>query len=301
MAAGAIDYARRFDLMQQHTGEHMVSGIISRRFGYHNVGFHVGAELVTIDFDGPITAGELAEIENEANRLLWQDLPVKCWYPSREALPHIPYRSKRELNWPVRVVEIPGVDCCACCGIHTARTGEVGLVKLFSVVKFHQGVRIEMACGGRALDLLSRVFEENRRVSQAFSVKWLETGDGAQRMNEALGREKLRASCLQRQVFASVAKGYAGAERVLHFDDLEPGRARLLAEAIAEEISGVAAVAGGKAEDLSLCLIGPAPQVTALSKALREAGARGGGKPGTWQGKASMTEEQLQSLLEQDL
>ena len=133
---GRIDWARRFDLMQQHTGEHIVSGIINRRFGWHNVGFHMGSEVITIDFDGPIPAEALVEIEAEANQWVWQNLSIRCWYPSAEELPSVPYRSKRQLPWPVRVVEIPGVDTCACCGVHVAQTGEIGFIKLFSCVKF---------------------------------------------------------------------------------------------------------------------------------------------------------------------
>ena len=215
--AGRLDYAPRFDRMQQHTGEHIVSGIVHRMFGYHNVGFHMGADVVTIDFDGMIPQEALAQIEKEANEALWKNLPVKCWYPTPEELPTVGYRTKKELPWPVRVVEVPGFDKCACCGVHVANTGEVGLVKLFSCVKFHQGVRIEMACGGRALDILSRVYDQNKLVSQAFSAKMMETGVAAQRMNDALAQEKFRSTGLQKRVFAAAAKSYVNQGNVLHF------------------------------------------------------------------------------------
>ena len=133
---GQIDYERRFDLMQQHTGEHIISGLVHARYGYHNVGFHMGADVITIDFDGPIPAQALAEIEQEANAALWENIPLHIWYPTPEELPTVDYRTKRALPWPVRIVEIPGYDKCACCGVHTKTTGEVGLVKLFSCIKF---------------------------------------------------------------------------------------------------------------------------------------------------------------------
>ena len=148
--AGEIDWERRFDLMQQHTGEHLLSGIIHRHFGYHNSGFHVGAQVMEVDFDGPIPAQMLSQLEEEANRLVWADIPVSCSYPAPQELPHIAYRTKRELPWPVRIVDIPGGDTCACCGIHVARTGQVGLIKIISCVKFHSGVRLELVCGQRA-------------------------------------------------------------------------------------------------------------------------------------------------------
>ncbi len=292
--AGEIDWARRFDLMQQHTGEHIVSGVIHRRWGYANVGFHVGADMVTIDFDGPIPAEALAEIEAEANAILWRDLPVKCWVPSPQELPRVSYRSKRQLPWPVRIVDIPGGDSCACCGVHVGHTGEVGLVKLFSCVKFHQGVRMEMACGGRALRLLNACFDQNRQVSQAFSAKIWETGEAARRMNETLAREKFRAAALEKQVFDTLARGYAGQKHVLHTaDGLEPGQVRGLAEAIRGSISGVAAVLSGE----SLCLMGPEAEIRVLAAALKSRGARGGGKSGSWQGTVALPPEALAQLL----
>lgn len=168
---GVIDYDLRFARMQQHSGEHIVSGILNRRYGCHNTGFHMGADVITIDFDGVIPPQVLPEIETEANGAVWQNLPVGCWYPSPEELPAIPYRSKKALAWPVRIVEIPGYDCCACCGTHVAATGEIGLIKLLSAVSFRGGTRIEMACGSQALALLNAVFDQNRQVSQAFSAK----------------------------------------------------------------------------------------------------------------------------------
>ena len=129
---GKIDWERRFDLMQQHTGEHIVSGLLHEKFGYHNTGFHVGNNVMEVDFDGPVSAEDLAQIERRANEAIWQNLPVKCWIPEPEELPQVTYRTKRELPWPVRIVQVPGYDSCACCGIHVARTGEVGMIKILS-------------------------------------------------------------------------------------------------------------------------------------------------------------------------
>lgn len=290
---GSIDWQRRFDLMQQHTGEHIVSGIIHRRFGYANVGFHVGADTVTIDFDGPIPADAVAEIEKEANEFLWRNVPVKCWVPSPEELPGVVYRTKRALPWPVRIVEIPGADSCACCGVHVGYTGEVGLLKLFSCVKFHQGVRMEMACGGRALALLNAAFEQNRQVSQAFSAKIWETGEAARRMNEALGKEKARANALEKDVFAGIAERYVNQEAAVYVAcDLTAGQVRALAEAIAQKAALAAVYSQG-----NLCLLGDADKVKQLALKLKAMGARGGGKPGSWQGSAELTEDALKALV----
>ena len=284
---GAIDYERRFDLMQQHSGEHIVSGIVHEWFGYHNVGFHMGADLVTIDFDGPIPAADLARIELEANRAVWANRALHIWYPSEEELPTVGYRSKRALPWPVRVVEVPGYDKCACCGTHVAMTGEIGIIKLFSCVKFHEGVRIEMACGGRALRYLTAAYEQNRQVSQAFSAKILETGEAARRMNEQLAAEKFRAAGLQKQVFASVAEGCRDTGNILRFEnDLAPAQVRELCDAIGQVCGGMAAVFSGSDEaGYSYCLMERGGDLRSFNKAMTAAlNGRGGGKPEYQQG-----------------
>ena len=267
--AGNIDWDRRLDLMQQHTGEHIVSGLIHSRFGLHNVGFHMGADVITIDFDGPIPQDALAEIEREANRLVWEDKPLRCWYPAPEILPTVPYRSKKQLPWPVRIVEIPGTDICAC-------------------------------CGGRALAFLSQVYEQNRQVSQAFSAKLLETGAAARKMNEALAEEKYRASQLQKQLLRIQARSYAGKGNVVHFaDGLNPGDLRNLAQEIAEAAGGTAAVLCGEGETWNVCLANPGGDVKELgSRMAKNLGGRGGGKAGFFQGSLKATREEILRFFE---
>ena len=136
---GCIDWDERFMKMQQHTGEHIVSGIIHARFGYNNVGFHLGSEDCTMDFNGGITEGELGEIELAANRAVWANLPVVTLYPSRDELEKMEYRSKIEIEGQVRIIEIPGYDKCACCAPHVDRTGEIGMIKLTNVQRYMAG------------------------------------------------------------------------------------------------------------------------------------------------------------------
>jgi alanyl-tRNA synthetase len=286
--------------MQQHSGEHMVSGLLHGRFGCHNVGFHVGADTVTIDFDMPIPPEALAEVELEANRAIWANMPLKCWYPSREELPTVPYRRKRELPWPVRIVEVPGCDTCACCGVHVATTGQIGLVKLLSCVKFHQGVRIEMVCGGRALDLLSRVYDQNRQVSQAFSAKILETGEAARRMNDALSQEKYRAAGLERQLLERIAEDYRDKGDTLCFlPNLSGSALRDLADKIADTCGGTAAVFTGTDGSYQVCMVSRTDDLRQRGKDLNAAlNGRGGGKPGFFQGSVSATREDIEKFFQ---
>ena len=287
---GEIDWQRRFDLMQQHTGEHMVSGVIHRRYGYHNVGFHMGSEMITIDFDGVIPAEDLPAIEAEVNAGIWQDLTVRCWYPSPEELPTVGYRTKKQLPWPVRIVEVPGFDKCACCGVHTRRTGEVGLVKLFTSIGCRGGSRLEMACGQRAMDMLNHAFDQNRQVSQAFSAQITETGAAARRMNEVLEQEKLRFGTLQKKLFRFVAESYVNKGDVLHFEEgLDPVQIRELADAIADTCGGFAAVfSGTESSGYGFALVARSGDLRTLGKVMTASlNGRGGGKPMFQQGRVS--------------
>ena len=295
---GIVDYEHRFDLMQQHTGEHIVSGIINKRYGHHNVGFHMGWESITIDFDGMIPLEDLPEIEALANEAVYRNVPLHIWTPSPEELPDVPYRTKRALPWPVRIVEVPGYDSCACCGLHAARTGEVGLIKLFSMVKFRSGVRIEMLCGKRAFDFLSRSHEQNRLVSGAFSAKLLETGEAARKMNELLEAQKRRIGELETQIFRSIAARCAGLGDVLLMQTgLDSVAVRKLADLAAQCCGGAAAVFSENADDsFSYCLIRHGGDLRQLNKEMTAAlNGRGGGKPECQMGTVRCTKEAVRT------
>ncbi len=298
-AEGILDWNARFHRMQQHSGEHIVSGIINRRWGYHNVGFHMGTDIITIDFDGVIPAEELASIEAEANSAVWQNLAVTCWYPSQEELPNVFYRTKRALPWPVRIVQVPGFDSCACCGTHVRSTGEIGLIKLFSVMGFRGGTRMEMACGSSALKLLNEAYEQNRQVSQAFSAKIEETGAAARRMNEVEAQLKYRIVGLEKRIFAGIAESYAGKGNVVHFEEnLENTAVRDLADAIAGKCGGTAAVFSGSDEaGYAFCLVTRNGDLRQLGKEMTKAlNGRGGGKPIFQQGRVNAKKTEIEAF-----
>ena len=299
---GVIDWEPRFHRMQQHSGEHIVSGIINRRYGYHNVGFHMGSDIITIDFDGVIPPEALPSIEAEANSALWQNLAVKCWYPSEEELPSVFYRTKRALPWPVRIVEVPGFDSCACCGTHVKATGEIGLIKLFSVMGFRGGTRMEMSCGSSALKLLNNAYEQNRQVSQAFSAKIEETGAAARRMNQVEAALKYRIVGLEKRIFDGIAASYAGKGNVVHFEDgLENTAVRELADAIADVCGGRAAVFSGSDEGgYAFCLVTRQGDLRTLGKEMTQAlNGRGGGKPTFQQGRVQAVKAEIEGFFAQ--
>ena len=296
---GMIDWQRRFDLMQQHTGEHIISGIVYQRFGYHNVGFHMGADVVTFDFDGEISPEALQEIEQEANRAIWENLPVHCFVPSREELPQIFYRTKRELPWPVRIVEVPGVDSCACCGIHVKTTGQVGLIKLLSCVKFHQGVRIEMVSGQRAYNYVNQIFAQNRKISHLLSAKMPETAPAVETLQKGLQEEKYRSAGLEKRLFGAIAEGYRGISRPLHFEEGLSGSAlRELAECIGKICGGAIVCTGTDENGYTVCITGEDARGVG-TRAANALSGRGGGKEYAYQGLFRASRAQIEAYFGQ--
>ena len=298
--SGRIDFDRRFDLMQQHTGEHIVSGIIHARYGWQNSGFHVGKQFMEVDFDGPIPPEKIPLIEALANQVIWENRPVKCWYPSEEALAGMVYRTKRALPWPVRIVEVPDVDRCACCGIHVPFTGMAGPVKLISCVKFHQGVRIEMLCGKRAMAYMNEIFAQNKGVSQALSAKPTQTAEAAKKLLDTLAAEKFRCAGLEKQVFSHIAESYVNRGAVVHF---EPGLSgaglRELAEQIAAKCGGRAAVFSGEDGQYGYCLVQFGGDLRGFNKEMTAAlCGRGGGKPEFQQGTLQTTRQQIEDFFQ---
>lgn len=301
---GSIDWDRRFDLMQQHSGEHIVSGLAHALWGCENVGFHMGAEVITIDLSLPLDQDQLAQLEAEANRYIYLDVPVDIAYPSREELEHIPYRSKKELTGQVRIVTFPGADCCACCGTHVRSAGQVGLVKLLTMQKFREGVRIELVCGGRALRYLSRVLEQNARVSHLLSAKVFETGAAAERLlreNEAL---KSRLMSLEEGRFAALAGQYAGAGDVVLFEDgLSSDSLRRLCDAVLHSCGGRCACFSGEDGAGYKYAVGQAGGdlrdfVKELNRALS---GRGGGKPDFVQGGVQATRREIEAFFQNEV
>lgn len=200
-----IDWHERFMKMQQHTGEHIVSGLINSRFGYRNVGFHLGHEDCTMDFSGEITPMELQDIELQANYAVWKNIEVRTLYPNAEQLETIKYRSKIEISGQIRIVEIPGYDCCACCAPHVSRTGEIGIIKFTNMQRYKGGVRVTMLCGIRALKDYALKHEENRKTGAILCVKENETAEAVERLKQECTDLKYKAGEKEKRLAEYIA------------------------------------------------------------------------------------------------
>ncbi len=299
VVTGVLDWARRFDHMQQHSGEHILSGILCRLYDCDNVGFHLGAEAVTIDYNADITWEQALEAERLANEAVWADRETEIFYPSPQELAALDYRSKKELAGQVRIVEFPEADRCACCGTHVERAGQAGLIKVLSCQKFREGVRMEILCGARALRYLSSVYGQARAVGQRLSVKPLEIQGAVERLEEELSAAKARMADLEQTAFAALAAGQAGRGDVLLFQSpMRPDSLRRLADAVGKSCGGLAAVFSGEGDQWSYALVrGDGADIAPLVKELNETlHGRGGGRNGFAQGSVQAGRGEIEAF-----
>lgn len=294
---GRIDWEERFMKMQQHTGEHIVSGLVHARFGYRNVGFHLGTTDCTMDFNGEIKKEELLEIELEANKAVIQNLAVIVTYPSVEELESLEYRSKIEIEGQVRIVTIPGYDVCACCAPHVSKTGEIGQIKLTNVQRYKGGVRVTMLCGFRALADYNRKLQAARQISAALCAKEDETAEAVVHLQEECAQWKQRVLNLQKDLLSYKAKAVDDTEDAvcLFEPELEGEAPRFLMNQVLDAGHGVCAVfSGGKDENYRYVIGSRQLDLRKLVKELNmEFQGRGGGKPEMVQGSLHGKQDEL--------
>ena len=299
VVTGQIDWERRFDHMQQHSGEHILSGILCELYHCDNVGFHLGADTVTIDYNTDISWEQAMAAEQRANETIWADTPVKILFSTPEELETIHYRSKKELSGQVRIVAFPGADCCACCGTHVLSAGQVGIIKVLSCQKFRSGVRMEILCGKRAWRYLGQVYDQARAVGQHLSVKPVDVGDAVERLSADLLSAKQRAAAMETELFFHKAEAFRGKGDVLLVEPSMSGEGtRRLADAVAKTCGGLAAVFSGESGQYHYALVrADGADISALVKAMNAAlSGRGGGRNGFAQGSAAAEESAVRDF-----
>lgn len=297
---GHVDAVRRMDMMQQHSGEHMFSGLVHGLFGYDNVGFHIGTEAVTMDFNGMLTEADVRRVELLANQAVWRDQPVEAFVPSREELANIEYRSKKEIAGDVRIVRIEGVDTCACCGTHVHTTGCVGQIKVIGVQKYKSGVRVSILCGRRALEYENALFDQAKAAGQALSVPTEELSGAVERMIGERDRLRAQSDALGMRIFELMAQKEMEKEiRVVACDALPASQARKAAGQLAEGAK-LALVLIPREDGWNFALSSEKEDVRPVTKALCAAfGGKGGGPKDMTQGVLSSgTEAEIRAEIE---
>lgn len=296
---GRLDWQVRFDRMQQHSGEHIISGIVHRRFGYDNVGFHLADDYCTMDFNGPITTEALKEIEEEANRIVFANLNINILYPSKEELKNLEYRSKIEIEGQVRIVEIPGVDICACCAPHTATTGEIGLIKLVRMDNYKGGERIYMLSGMRALKDYQIKEGSVKSISASLCVKEDEVAGAVEKLKEEQGALKNKIAALKQKLLAyRVEKISVDDPVTLLFDpELTGNEPREFMNLLLDKGAEICGIFVGDDEKGYRYVIGSRKEdVRPYGEKLKSLGGRGGGKPEMIQGSIQAARAVLEEI-----
>lgn len=285
---GKIFWPERFSKMQHHTGEHIVSGLINHHFGFQNVGFHLGSQVVTLDFDGVLTKEQLRQIEYEANEAVAKNIPIVVTYPTREELPGLTYRSKIEIEGQVRIVEIPGYDTCACCAPHVSTTGQIGMIKLVNMHNYKGGVRIYMLCGFAALADYNEKEESVRTIALSLCTQEQLVADRVEKLQEEIYRQKGQIMNLVNELLDyKVAAVEENAPVGLIVDsNLEDNQPRELANKLMDKGVDLAAVFAGNDEAGYRYVLGSRKRdVRGIAKEMNGAlQGRGGGKPEMAQG-----------------
>jgi alanyl-tRNA synthetase len=300
---GMLDWEVRFSRMQQHSGEHIVSGIVHKRFGYDNVGFHMGTDAITIDFNGVITKEELKEIERKANEAVFENLDVIVTFPTREELKELYYRSKIEIEGQVRLVTVPGHDACACCAPHVKKTGEIGLIKFVGLQNYKGGVRVSLLCGMRAIEDYDEKSERMKSLSNLLSAPECEVVSEVERLKEEISQYKYDIAKLkEKMLIYRVEEVEQGLELAIVFDaELGGNEPRELVNLLLARDVKVGAVFAGNDTDGYRYVIGSKEMDTRLlAKKLGEHfQSRGGGKPEMVQGSLMGEECKIREVLEE--
>ncbi len=297
LVEGRIDWPLRFSRMQGHSGEHILSGTVHRLFGYDNVGFHMGEEAITIDFSGELSREDLSRAELEANRAIWRDVPVRTLLPTPGELAAMDYRSKKELTGQVRIVEIEGVDLCACCAPHVSHSGEVGLLKIIDSMRHRGGTRLTLLCGEAALLDYEALHENNAAVSAALSAKRLETGGAIARVMAEQEERRAELTKLKRELLQLKAAALRPTEgSICIFEsDIDMITLRELVNAGSELAGKVCAGFAGTDGDYKYIIGSRTVPLRASAKEINAAiDGRGGGSDAMIQGTSRARREDIE-------
>lgn len=298
---GHVDAVRRLDMMQQHSGEHIFSGLVCQLFGYDNVGFHIGSEAVTMDFNGPLTEEDVRRVERLANEVVWKNVPVNTLLPDQEELAAMHYRSKKALEGTVRIVNIPGADTCACCGTHVKQTGSVGQIKVMGWQKYKSGVRVSILCGRRALEEENLLLDQAKGASVALSCKGQELHGAVERVMAERDQLRFKNDQLGQRIFEMMAaKEEENAVRMVICDALEAGGVRKAAGRLCVGAK-LALVLVPREAGYSFAMSSETEDVRPATKALCAAfGGKGGGPKDMTQGVLlGGTEQEIRAALQQ--
>lgn len=285
-----IDFDKRYEKMQCHTGEHILSGLFHSELGLNNVGFHLGEDEVTMDVDAYLDEEDIVKIERLANRVIYENVPVLAYFPDKDELSSLEYRSKLELTENVRIVKIGDYDTCACCAPHVKRTGEVGIIRILDAMKHRGGTRLTIIAGVRALSDYRERYEEIRAVSGLLSVPKNEIASGTARLLSEYEALKFKYKSAREELFRIRAESIENTDGnlVVYYEDASPEELRTVANSALERVFGMLVLLCGKEGDFKYLIVSESVDLRSAAKDINSnLGGRGGGKPEAIQGSFS--------------
>lgn len=285
-----VDAEKRIPRMECHTGEHVFSGVIYRLFGFNNVGFHMGAEYLTLDYDGVLDGEKLRKAEIEANDAVRRNVPVDVLFPDPEELSRMDYRSKKELSGIVRIVSIEGVDTCACCAPHFPRTGYVGLLTVLSFMPYKGGTRVLLLAGkAAALETLEKL-DALKKAAALLSLKPKEVPGGVSNILGQLEDARRSKAALTYELCSELLSRQKNEKRyrLLVYEDVDPRTVIRLADDRAGDALFFMAVTGAPGKKKYIIKSEKADLKAALPFINEILRGRGGGKPGEISGSTEL-------------
>ena len=300
LVTGVLNWEIRFDRMQNHTGEHLVSGVIHKLFGYNNIGFHMNDQLVTLDVDGSLNSEQISLVEQTVNNALYENRKVTAYFPASDELEKAEYRSKLDLTQGVRLVEIEGYDLCACCAPHLAYTGEIGVIKIVDFYPNKQGTRLEMLCGKRAFADYCGLHQNNKEIMGMLSSKRMETPVKVKQEQEALQSLRAEYKHLAQTLALAQLKTQMVGEHIFGFTpNVSYDELRYCLNGLQETCKGICGLFSENEQGEHIYIVASATENTqGLVKEMNAAlNGRGGGKPGFAQGKVSANQKEIETWL----
>lgn len=299
-----VDMERRHRLMQQHSGEHIVSGLIHKHFGYDNVGFHMGSDCITIDFNGPLTADDLKLVEKEANEAIYRNFDTNIFYPSPEELEKLEYRSKKALEGDVRIVNFKDCDTCACCGLHVVKSGEIGIIKITGSQNYKGGTRVTMLAGKQAREDYAVKDSIVHGISNLLSAKPYETKEAVEKLMKERNEIKEQLVAAKKQIFELKRDSVKDDETCAVFfeENMEPFELRLFTEMLLEKVPSAAVFSGNDEEGYKYAVGSTKTDMSAFIKEANKAlGGRGGGRGNIMQGAFTASRDETERYIRNGL
>lgn len=293
---GKIEWKHRYSNMQNHSGEHILSGLVHSLFGYNNVGFHLGNDEVTADYDGLFTNDEVELLEKKVNEAIANNITIHCWYPEDPS--SIDYRSKKELNEAIRIVDVEGIDVCACCAPHVRSTAEVGELKILKAMKHRKGCRIYFLCGMRAFDHYQTVYKEAVKISNILSAPVDDISTSVTRLNKEVLSLKQQLSQLKKKIIDEQTKNLQEEESYIAFEeDIDVDTQKYYLNKLKTFAKDYAAIFVKQENNYRFLLVSNNDARIQLKLLKEHFNVRGGGKQDNIQGTIEATKEEILSIL----